>query len=115
MDSTWAYKPIKPVIDGEPSYEDIPIGLHFPEGPRWQASDVRRYAYWDVFAGAFGHTYGHNAIMQMAKPGYAVAYADKSKTWYRSLSSSEGPISRLSLQTMVGSTTDSWPRAATTI
>ncbi|MDY3074729.1 MAG: DUF4038 domain-containing protein, partial [Prevotella sp.] len=82
VDSTWAYKPIKPVIDGEPSYEDIPIGLHFPEGPRWQASDVRRYAYWDVFAGAFGHTYGHNAIMQMAKPGYAVAYADKSKTWY---------------------------------
>lgn len=82
VDSTWAYKPIKPVVDGEPSYEDIPVGLHFPNGPRWQAHDVRRYAYWDVFAGAFGHTYGHNAIMQMVKPGLGVAYASTSKLWY---------------------------------
>lgn len=82
VDSTWAYSPIKPVIDGEPSYEDIPKGLHFPDGPRWTASDVRRYAYWDVFAGCFGHTYGHNAIMQMHKPGHSVAYASTSKTWY---------------------------------
>lgn len=82
VDSTWAYKPMKPVIDGEPSYEDIPVGLHFPKGPRWQACDVRRYAYWDVFAGCFGHTYGHNAIMQMAKPGYWVNYSENSKNWY---------------------------------
>ncbi len=26
VDSTWAYKPIKPVLDAEPSYEDIPEG-----------------------------------------------------------------------------------------
>lgn len=83
VDSTWNHKPIRPVVDGEPSYEDIPIGLHFPEGPRWQACDVRRYAYWDVFAGAFGHTYGHNAIMQMAKPGYDIAYAKESKPWFQ--------------------------------
>lgn len=82
VDSTWNYKPIKPVIDAEPSYEDIPIGLHFPSGPRWQPHDVRRYAYWDVFAGTCGHTYGHNAIMQMAKPGYNVAYSDTSKPYY---------------------------------
>lgn len=25
---------------------------------------MRRYAYWNVFAGAAGHTYGHNSIMQ---------------------------------------------------
>lgn len=82
VDSTWAYKPLKPVIDAEPSYEDIPIGLHFPKGPRWQAADVRRYAYWDVFAGACGHTYGHNAIMQMAKPGYSIAYSETSVPYY---------------------------------
>lgn len=82
VDSTWAYKPIKPVLDSEPSYEDIPVGLHFPDGPRWQASDVRRYAYWDVFAGTCGHTYGHNAIMQMHTPGKAVAYASTAKPWY---------------------------------
>ena len=60
-------KPVKPTIDGEPSYEDIPYGLHFKNEPRWQASDLRRYGYWSVFAGAFGYTYGHNSIMQMYK------------------------------------------------
>ena len=32
-------------------------------------NDIRRYAYWSVFTGACGHTYGHNAVMQMHKPG----------------------------------------------
>lgn len=39
-------------------------GLHDLTQPYWKAADVRRYAYWDVFAGAAGHTYGHNSIMQ---------------------------------------------------
>lgn len=58
-------EPRKPILDGEPSYEEIPQGLHDPSEPWWKAPDVRRYAYWSVFAGAFGHTYGHNSIMQM--------------------------------------------------
>ena len=87
VDSTWAYKPIKPVLDAEPSYEDIPMGLHDKNEPRWQAWDVRRYAYWSVFAGSCGHTYGHNAIMQMLKPGYPTSYGDAGdvKTWYQAL------------------------------
>lgn len=87
VDSTWAYKPIKPVLDAEPSYEDIPMGLHDKNEPRWQASDVRRYAYWSVFAGSCGHTYGHNAIMQMLKQGYPTSYGDAGevKTWYQAL------------------------------
>ncbi len=64
VDSTWAYKPTKPVIDDEPIYEGFPKGLHNPNEGIWQACDVRRYAYWSVFAGSCGHTYGHNAIMQ---------------------------------------------------
>jgi hypothetical protein len=60
--------PAKPVVDGEPSYEAIPHGLHDLLAPRWTADDVRRYAYWAVFAGAFGHTYGHNAVMQFHRP-----------------------------------------------
>jgi hypothetical protein len=56
--------PLKPTIDGEPSYEEILQGLHDLTQPYWQDCDVRRYAYWSVFAGAFGHTYGHNAVMQ---------------------------------------------------
>lgn len=61
--------PTKPSIDGEPSYENIPHGLHDLDGPRWQAADVRRYAWWAVFAGAFGHSYGDNDVMQMFVPG----------------------------------------------
>lgn len=57
--------PVKPTIDGEPSYELIPQGLHDYREPLWQAHDVRRYAYWSVFAGAFGHTYGHCSVMKM--------------------------------------------------
>lgn len=63
----YARKPAKPVLDAEPSYEDIPHGLHDTLQPRWQAQDLRRYAYWSVFAGASGFTYGNSAVMQMRK------------------------------------------------
>ncbi len=53
----------KPVVDGEPSYEQMPQGLHDPSQPYWQARDVRRYAYWSVLSGAAGHTYGDNCII----------------------------------------------------
>ncbi len=87
VDSTWAYKPMKPVLDDEPSYEDIPKGLHDPNEARWQDYDVRRYAYWSVFAGSCGHSYGHNAIMQMLKPGYPTSYGSDGavKSWYQAL------------------------------
>ena len=87
VDSTWAYKPIKPVLDDEPSYEDIPKGLHDANEARWQDYDVRRYAYWSVFAGSCGHTYGHNVIMQMLKPGYPTGYGSDGtvKAWYQGL------------------------------
>ncbi len=87
VDSAWSYKPIKPVLDAEPSYENIPQGLHDADEPVWNDLDVRRYAYWSVFAGSFGHTYGNNNIMQMAKPGTIPAYfADcVNKPWYKAL------------------------------
>ncbi|WPQ65254.1 glycoside hydrolase family 140 protein [Chitinophaga sancti] len=59
--------PVKPVLDGEPSYESIPQGLHDPKDPYWSDKDVRRYAYWSVFAGGAGFTYGHNSVMQFHK------------------------------------------------
>ncbi|NLJ97450.1 MAG: DUF4038 domain-containing protein [Clostridiales bacterium] len=74
--------PIKPTLDGEPSYESIPQGLHDPTQPYWDANDVRRYAYWSVFAGSCGHTYGHNSIIQMHKPdGRKGAYGVR-EYWY---------------------------------
>lgn len=65
----YAMTPAKPTIDGEPSYENIPHGLKRDTlTPRWKASDIRRYGYWSVFAGAMGYTYGENSIMQMLTP-----------------------------------------------
>ncbi|MGN1263592.1 MAG: glycoside hydrolase family 140 protein [Prevotella sp.] len=87
VDSAQSHLPLKPVLDGEPSYEDIPQGLHDGNEPRWSAADVRRYAYWSVFAGSCGHTYGHNAVMQFVRPGVKGAYfADgETKPWYKAL------------------------------
>lgn len=62
-------KPTKPTLDGEPSYENIPQGLHDPQEPRWKAADIRRYAYWSVFAGGSGFTYGENSVMQFHVKG----------------------------------------------
>jgi hypothetical protein len=65
----YALRPVKPTLDGEPSYENIPQGLHDPKQPRWTAADIRRYAYWSVFAGGAGFTYGENSVMQFYKKG----------------------------------------------
>ena len=81
VERSWVMQPIKPVLDGEPSYEHIPQGLHDTGEPRWQASDVRRYAYWSVFAGSFGHTYGHNSTMQMYRPGVSPSYGAEKPWW----------------------------------
>lgn len=59
--------PRKPSLDGESSYEATPQGLHDLTQPYWTADDARRYAYWSVFAGACGHTYGHNSVRQVYK------------------------------------------------
>lgn len=74
----YAKTPTKPTLDGEPSYEKVPQGLHDTLQPLWTDADVRRYAYWSVFAGACGFTYGHNSIMQFVKPGDSgVSYGAK--------------------------------------
>lgn len=64
----YALLPPKPTIDGEPSYEGIPQGLHDTTQPYWKEDDLRRYAYWSVFSGGFGFTYGVNSVMQFYKP-----------------------------------------------
>ena len=92
-------QPRKPFLEAEPAYEDIPIefwrycdwsnpqrvpdgvldenGLiqdssYFEKG-YFTDYDVRVHAYWNVFAGACGYTYGNNAIWQMYRPGQAIA------------------------------------------
>ncbi|MGZ8900994.1 MAG: glycoside hydrolase family 140 protein, partial [Limisphaerales bacterium] len=61
--------PTKPVIDAEPIYEDHPISFNAKEFGHSIAADVRRPLYWNLFSGAFGHTYGHHSVWQMYSEG----------------------------------------------
>ncbi len=60
--------PIKPVLDGEPIYEDHPVSFKAADFGHSTASDVRRPLYWNLFTGACGHTYGHHSVWQMWSP-----------------------------------------------
>jgi len=62
--------PTKPVIDGEPIYENIPVCFDEKDMGKANAYDVRKAAYHSLFAGAFGHTYGCNDIWQMHTPAH---------------------------------------------
>jgi hypothetical protein len=63
-----ARQPAKPVLDGEPCYEDIAIQFN-PLNGDFTPYDVRRRAYRSVFAGGCGFTYGHASVWQMYAPG----------------------------------------------
>lgn len=58
-------RPVKPVLDGEPLYEDHPLSFNAGKLGHSVAADVRRALYWNLFDGAFGHTYGHHSVWQM--------------------------------------------------
>ncbi|MDF3057569.1 MAG: putative endoglucanase [Rariglobus sp.] len=63
--------PVVPVIDSEPLYEDHPLSFAAADHGYSIAADVRRTFYWDVFAGAFGHAYGHHSVWQFFADGRA--------------------------------------------
>jgi hypothetical protein len=60
--------PVKPVLDGEPLYEDHPVCFNAADLGTSSAYDVRKLAWLNVFAGAFGHTYGCHDVWQMYAP-----------------------------------------------
>lgn len=63
-------KPVKPCLNGEPQYEDTPVGFT-PLNERFADYDTCQAAYWSVLAGAIGHTYGNNNIWQMWSPKHS--------------------------------------------
>lgn len=72
MESDYSRTPAKPVLDGEPLYEDHPIGFGAARaGERGYALDahIRQRTYWSVFGGGFGVTYGHHSVWQMVDIG----------------------------------------------
>jgi hypothetical protein len=77
----YALTPPRPTLDGEPRYETMPVGFYYTNVSRldrFDDYDVRQAAYWSVFAGACGHTYGNNNVWQFWQPGReAVLWADQ--------------------------------------
>ena len=63
--------PVKPCLDGEPRYEDHAVNWKPLEGGWFDDYDARQAAYWALFAGAFGHTYGCHPVWQMCSPRFA--------------------------------------------
>lgn len=68
----YARLPVKPTLDAEPCYEDIPIGFD-PANGYFDEADVRRAAYYAALSGACGHTYGHHSVWSMCGGAYASA------------------------------------------
>jgi hypothetical protein len=83
LDRDWARQPKKPIIDLESSYPDLLIGITGCEN-KSDDNDARRVAWWGVMHGAFGHTYGHNAVWQMHAPQWKPV-AGVTRYWYDSL------------------------------
>jgi hypothetical protein len=76
-------QPVKPVLDGEPNYEDHPINWQ-PANGWFDEFDSRRAGYWSMLSGAMGHTYGNHNIWQFLQPS-RVAISSARTPWRQAL------------------------------
>jgi hypothetical protein len=76
-------QPFKPVIEVGCFYEDHPDWetKDNPDAYRSQAIDVRKSAYWAIFSGAAGFTYGHHAVWQFYNQGDEAKNAIPTVNW----------------------------------
>ncbi len=80
----YALFPVKPTLDGEPRYEDIPVNFK-AENDYFTAHDARQAAWWAVLSGACGHTYGNNNVWQMYDAAKNAALIGARTHWRRAL------------------------------
>jgi hypothetical protein len=78
-------QPPKPTFDAEVAYEgSLSLRKTEPQDMRISPWDVRRAAYWDVFAGGCGHTYGHRSFIGWIRKGETYRFGAHIP-WYESL------------------------------
>jgi Protein of unknown function (DUF4038)/Putative collagen-binding domain of a collagenase len=65
----YAKTPVRPVVNGENIYEEMPVCFNPKELGYANAYDVRKAAYLSVFAGALGHTYGCGPVIWFSRKG----------------------------------------------
>jgi len=89
LKGTYKKNLVKPVLDAEPRYEDIHVGMK-NGNPRFTDFHTREIAYKQLFSGAFGHTYGHQSIWQMWSKGDRPCITGGScrKSWEEALNDS---------------------------
>lgn len=81
----YALDPPKPTLDAEAAYEDsFSLRREDPQDRRIRPWDARRAAYWNVFAGGFGHTYGHRSFIGWIRCGETYHWGAHIP-WYESL------------------------------
>lgn len=81
-------EPLKPVLDGEPRYEDSYERFHIGRpsyGRRISAHQVRKAAYNAILSGAAGHTYGCRDVWSFYTPDDDVPARDVKSHWKRAM------------------------------
>jgi hypothetical protein len=114
IQAVYNMQPIKPVLDAEPIYEDIPVCFNVKDLGTSSAYDVRKFAYLDLFAGACGHTYGCHDIWQFYSPNRKAVYdphvywqqaielpGANQMTYVRKLIESHSPLDRIPDQSLI--------------
>lgn len=61
-------KPVRPVLDGEPLYDEHAIDFDMEKNGVSTDYHTRRYFYHEVFSGACGHTFGSTGVWQVWDP-----------------------------------------------
>ena len=74
IEADYSRVPAKPILDGEPCYEDHPVNWK-PELGHFSDWDARKAAYWSLFAGSCGHTYGANSISSSGRAAIRASLA----------------------------------------
>jgi hypothetical protein len=69
VSTDYSRTPVKPVLNGENIYEEMPVCFNAKELGYANAYDVRKAAYLSVFAGACGHTYGCGPVIFFGEKG----------------------------------------------
>ena len=81
----YAKRPIKPTLEAEVAYEySVDLSRRKELDKRIQPWHVRKAAYWSIFAGGFGFTYGHRSYILWVRGGESLKYG-ADIPWFESL------------------------------
>jgi hypothetical protein len=81
----WNLPSPKPTLNAEPCYEGANINYAIADNGYFTSTDVRLAAYWSVFSGSAGFTYGANSIWQFTDEKHQAHLSKTQNTWQEAL------------------------------